>query len=76
MKWADRSDSNVIHLPLSPKYREMFNETAAIEQFYEWQGLKYGYHTFLFGAIDVPDNDNFPATFPREFFPILFSFIE
>jgi hypothetical protein len=62
-------------LPLSQKHREIFNETAAIEQFSEWQGLPYGFHTFLLSAIDTP-NDNFPGTFPKEFWPIAFALME
>jgi len=52
--------------------KKKFNETAAQEQFFEWQGLPYGFHVFFFSAFDTP-NDNLPTLFPAEFFPIFFS---
>ena len=63
-----------MHLPLSSEQKKRFNETAANEQFFKWQGLPYGFHVFFFSAIDTP-NDNLPTLFPAEFLPIVFSLL-
>ena len=60
LKYADEADYNIVHLPLSPAKREIFNETAAIEKFFEWQGLPWGWHVVFFSLIDTP-NDNLPC---------------
>ena len=38
-------------------------------------GLPYGYHNFLFGAVDTA-NDNWTPLIPREFLPIVFKIVE
>ena len=73
LKYADEADYNIVHLPLSPAKREIFNETAAIEKFFEWQGLPWGWHVVFFSLIDTP-NDNLPDLFPAEILPIVLSF--
>lgn len=55
--------------------RKKFNETAAIEWFNKVQGLPYGYHNFLYGWIDTPD-DNWPLLLPKNLVPIGFSIFE
>jgi len=55
--------------------RKKFNETAAIEWFNKVQGLPYGYHNFLYGWIDTPD-DNWPLILPKNLVPIGFSIFE
>jgi len=62
-------------MPLSPEKRAQFNETAAQEFFNRTEGLPYGYHNFLFGWIDTPE-DNYPPLIPSGFIPILFSVLE
>jgi hypothetical protein len=54
---------NLVHVPLSPQYRDMYNATAAYEYFLTVQGMPYGYHNFLFGWIDTV-SDNFPCLPP------------
>lgn len=75
MQWAKSCDFHVAHLPLSPEARAKFNETAAIKFFNETEGLPYGYHNFLFGWIDTP-NENWPPLLPQGFVPIVFSILE
>lgn len=75
MKNAENCDFHVAHLPLSDEMRKKFNETAAVEYFKEVQGLPYGYHNFLYGWIDTP-NDNWPRVLPKGLVPIAFSIIE
>jgi hypothetical protein len=62
-------------MPLSDEMRAKFNETAAIEWFYKVEGLPYGYHNFLYGWIDTPE-DNLPKVLPREIVPVVFAMIE
>jgi hypothetical protein len=49
-----------VHVPLSPENRAIFNETSAWEFVNKSLGLPYGYHNFLFGWIDTPQ-DNYPC---------------
>lgn len=62
-------------MPLSPEYREKFNETAAIEWFRSVEGLPYGYHNFLFSWIDTPEG-NLPELLGQDLLPIAFSIFE
>lgn len=75
IQWAKNADFHVAHFPLSPEARSKFNETAAIEFFKQTEGLPYGYHNFLFGWIDTP-NENWPPLLPKGFVPIVFSVLE
>jgi hypothetical protein len=75
IKFAKNADFHVVHLPLSDAARATFNETAAREFFFETQGLPYGYHNFLFGWIDTPEQ-NWPPLLPVKFVPIVFSILE
>ena len=74
IQYNDDAGYHVVHLPLASAQREIFNETAAIEKFYEFQGLPYGFHVFFFSILDSP-NDNLPVLFPAEILPMLMSFI-
>lgn len=71
---ADNADFHVCHLPLNAEARAKFNKTAAVKAFEELEGLPYGYHTFLFGWIDTPEN-NWPPLMPPKFVPIVFSIL-
>ena len=62
-------------MPLAQKYRDLFNETAAQEEFYRLEGLPYGYHNFLYGWVDTP-NDNFPRLITPDLVPVVFSILE
>jgi len=53
--YAENADFQVAWLPLSEESRAVFNETAAIEKFYELEGLPYGFHTFLSTWVDTPE---------------------
>lgn len=65
----------ISHIPLTPEKAAQFNATAAIEFFFEMEGAPYGYHNFLYGWIDTPE-DNLPPLLPHQFVPILFSYVE
>jgi hypothetical protein len=73
--WARNADFHVVHLPLSPAARAKFDEKKAQDFFFLTEGLPYGYHNFLFGWIDTPE-DNWPPLLPSEFVPIVFSIFE
>jgi hypothetical protein len=75
IEWAKNCDFHVTHMPLNAEARAKFNETAAIEFFLGTEGLPYGYHNFLFGWIDTPE-DNWPPLLPKGFVPIIFSILE
>jgi len=55
LMYAENADFHVAWLPLSEERRAVFNETAAIEKFYELEGLPYGFHTFLSTWVDTPE---------------------
>jgi hypothetical protein len=75
MQYAANADFHVVHLPLKPEMRAIFNETAAWEFFAQTEGLPYGYHNFLFGWIDTAE-DNWPPLLPYDFVPIAFAIFE
>jgi hypothetical protein len=75
IKHAENCDFHMAWLPLSDEKRKQFNETAAIDWFYKHEGLPYGYHNFLYGWIDTP-NDNWPKILPKAFVPVVFSILE
>jgi hypothetical protein len=62
-------------MPLSDEKRAQFNHTAATEWFYQTEGLPYGYHNFLYGWIDTPE-DNWPTLLPKDLVPVVFSMLE
>jgi len=75
MQWAEECDFHVVYMPLSEKMRAAYNETSATEFFNKVQGLPYGYHNFLYGWVDTPNN-NWPRLLPSNLIPIAFSMIE
>jgi hypothetical protein len=78
MEWINQANAEnwlVALLRLSPENQAIFNETAAIEFFYENEGLPYGFHNFLFGWIDTPD-DNFPPPVNAQIFPMIFQMMD
>jgi len=75
IKMAEAASFHVSHMPLSPEYAAKYNETAAREFFFETEGLPYGYHNFLYGWVDTP-NDNWPVILPKNLVPVAFSLIE
>lgn len=75
LKNAENCDFNVVYMPLSEEMRAKYNETAATEFFHTVQGLPYGYHNFLYGWIDTPE-ENFPRLLPKDLVPIAFAIIE
>lgn len=62
-------------MPLSHAARSKFNETAAIEFFNKTERLPYGFHNFLFGWVDTPE-DNIPPIIPPMLVPIVLSIYE
>ena len=75
IKYAKAASFHVTHLPLSRESWSKFNITAARKFFFETEGLSYGYHNFLLGWIDTPE-DNLPPLLPPKLVPILFAFVE
>eukprot|EP01137_Pigoraptor_chileana_P022078 Opistho-2@86571 len=65
LQWAEEASFNVVHLPLSPEKRALYNETAAIEAFKFVEGMPYGYHNMLLSWIDTCE-DNFPPPLSSE----------
>mmetsp|Transcript_84665 Transcript_84665/g.168130 ORF Transcript_84665/g.168130 Transcript_84665/m.168130 type:complete len:666 (-) Transcript_84665:59-2056(-) len=55
----------VVHAPLSPKYREIFNEKKANAFFHAHEGLQYGYHALFTGWIDT-QRHNYPCLPPYD----------
>jgi hypothetical protein len=74
MIWAENADFHVCHLPLNAEARAKFDETKAVKYYETLEGLPYGYHTFLFGWIDTPEN-NWPPLMPPKLVPIVFSIL-
>jgi len=60
---AREAGYSVVHAPLAPKYRSLFNESAANEFFHRHAGLNYGYSNMLWGWIDT-QSSNFPCLPP------------
>jgi|Transcript_37401 hypothetical protein len=75
IEWADNASFNIALLPLKPEVRAKFNETAVYDWFKTVEGMPYGFHNFLFGWIDTP-NDNFPPILAPEVFEIGFRIAE
>jgi hypothetical protein len=64
--WIEHTNAtshNIIHLPLSPKYRAIFNETTAWEYMESVEGLDYGFQNMLWGTVDTV-KDNYPCVPP------------
>lgn len=74
LRYAKNADFHVAILPLKEEMRAKWNNTAAMEFFNKVVGLPFGYHTFLWGWIDTPE-DNFPPLIPSRFIPILFELL-
>jgi len=75
IKHAIDCDFHVTWMPLSEEYRARFDEKKAIEWFNQVEGLPYGYHNFLYGFIDTPE-DNWPMIVPKDVVPVVFAMIE
>lgn len=75
IKFATAASFHVSLMPLNPEARSKYNETAAREFFKETEGLSYGYHNFLLGWIDTPE-DNYPPLLAPKIVPIIFSMLE
>lgn len=69
---AKNADFHVVWMPLSEEYRSKFDEDKAHEWFFKTEGLPYGYHNFLYGWIDTP-NENYPPMLANHIVPVLFS---
>lgn len=63
LKQAAEAGYNVVHVPLSKKYRAKFDESRALDWFNTVEGLEYGYKTMLWGWIDTL-KDNYPCVPP------------
>lgn len=61
---AEHAQHNTVVVPLSDKYRAMFNATAAADFFYAYKGVDYGYAAMLFSWLDTV-TENFPCVPPN-----------
>merc|ERR1719223_1146471 len=75
IKYAENADFHVSWHPLSPASREIFDEKAANDFFFDTEGLPYGYHNFLYGWVDTA-NDDWPPLLAKEWVPVMFKLIE
>lgn len=75
IQWAENADFHVTYHRLSDDARAKFDEKKAQDFFFDTEGLPYGYHNFLYGWVDTP-NDDWPPLLAREFVPILFKIVE
>ncbi|KAH9597340.1 hypothetical protein LSM04_009726 [Trypanosoma melophagium] len=65
-KWirlVEQAGHNVLWMPLAPKYHSKFNTTAAKRFLREYEGVDYGYASFLFSWFDTV-RDNLPCLPP------------
>ena len=60
---AEKAQHNTVVVPLSDKYRAMFNASAAADFFHAYKGVDYGYAAMLFSWLDTV-RDNFPCVPP------------
>jgi hypothetical protein len=65
----------IAYMPLNEQARSKFNEKAARDFYFKFQGTPYGYQNFLYGWIDTV-RDNLPMLLPNELMPIVFSVLE
>eukprot|EP00897_Mesotaenium_endlicherianum_P002829 jgi/Mesen1/2574/ME000162S01699 len=56
---ADPDEPSIAVLPLHPRLRKIFNETAAWEFVTGMEGQPFGFHNIIFSWIDTP-KDNYP----------------
>eukprot|EP00927_Polykrikos_kofoidii_P050599 TRINITY_DN44490_c0_g1_i1.p1 TRINITY_DN44490_c0_g1~~TRINITY_DN44490_c0_g1_i1.p1 ORF type:complete len:666 (-),score=95.04 TRINITY_DN44490_c0_g1_i1:195-2192(-) len=60
---AQEAGFNVVHAPLAPKYRGLFNADSANAFFHANDGLDYGYQALFWGWIDT-ERHNYPCLPP------------
>lgn len=75
MKWAEDTSYHVAWIPLSADKRAQFNHAAVLDYFYQIEGMPYGYHNYLFGWIDTPNN-NTPPVLPEPLLVTIFGLLE
>lgn len=62
-------------MPLSDESRTKFDTDKARAWFEQAEGLPYGYHNFLYGWVDTPEQ-NWPPLLAPHMIPVLFSALE
>jgi len=75
LQQANDAGFNVVLLPLSPQYQQMFDEKKAAQWFSTVEGLPYGFHNMLFTWVDTPE-DNYPAPLTSELAMLVFTFMD
>lgn len=65
LQQAREAGYSVVHAPLSPKYRAMYDADKANAFFHAHSGLSYGYSNMLYGWIDTPET-NYPCLPPYD----------
>lgn len=74
-QYALNAGHNVAILPMREDIRAKFNVTAAAEWFKKYEGTPYGYHNFIYGWFDTPDQSLPPIT-DVEFLYVVFALLE
>lgn len=67
-QWIDQARAagfSVVHAPLAPEYRDMFDAQAANAAFHNLDGIDYGYSTLLVGWLDTKSG-NYPCLPPYD----------
>nr|CAG4717679.1 unnamed protein product [Naegleria fowleri] len=69
-KWAEwylsnKGDSTIVIARLAPRYRKLYNESAAAALFKTLDGNEYGYNNIAYAWIDT-ENDNYPTPLSGE----------
>jgi len=62
-------------MPLSAESRAKLDETKMQQWFRTVEGLPYGYHNFLYGWVDTPQ-DNWPKVLGKDLVPTVFALLE
>lgn len=75
LQYAEAASFHVVHMPLRADIRAKFDIEKANAWFKTVQGLPYGYHNFLYGWVDTPE-DNWPAILGKDLVPVAFGLVE
>jgi hypothetical protein len=72
---AQKARYMVTLVPMAAEYQKKWDNEKAVSFVQKNLGYPYGFHNFMFGWIDTPE-DNFPPPFSRELFETAFSVLD
>eukprot|EP01017_Pseudomicrothorax_dubius_P032572 TRINITY_DN4277_c0_g1_i3.p1 TRINITY_DN4277_c0_g1~~TRINITY_DN4277_c0_g1_i3.p1 ORF type:complete len:204 (-),score=54.91 TRINITY_DN4277_c0_g1_i3:516-1127(-) len=75
LKNAWNAGYHVVHVPLTEDARSRLNTDAAMQWFEKVEGMPYGFHNFLFGALDTK-KDNLPPLLDENLVAVGFGVVE